>query len=76
METRPKDAIVVNPGEGKALHMLGTLLTVKIGSDSTGGAYALIEEIEPPRWSSPPHIHRHEDETFYILEGEYGITCP
>jgi quercetin dioxygenase-like cupin family protein len=36
----------------------------------TGGAYFAMEAIVAPGGGPPPHIHRHEDETFYILEGE------
>lgn len=36
----------------------------------TGGAYFAMEAIVPPGGGPPPHIHRYEDETFYVLEGE------
>jgi uncharacterized cupin superfamily protein len=29
-----------------------------------------MEAIVPPDGGPPPHIHRNEDETFYVLEGE------
>ena len=32
-----------------------------------------MEAIVPPGGGPPPHIHRHEDETFYIVEGECGL---
>ena len=35
----------------------------------TGGAYFAMEAIVPPGGSPPPHIHRNEDETFYVVEG-------
>lgn len=39
------------------------------GAES-GGAYFAMEAIVPPGGGPPPHIHRNEDETFYVLEGE------
>ena len=36
----------------------------------TGGAYFAMEAIVPPGGGPPPHIHRYEDETFYIVEGQ------
>jgi quercetin dioxygenase-like cupin family protein len=36
----------------------------------TGGAYFAMEAIVPAGGGPPPHIHRNEDETFYVLEGE------
>ena len=32
-----------------------------------------MEAVVPPGGGPPPHIHRHEDETFYIVEGECGL---
>jgi mannose-6-phosphate isomerase-like protein (cupin superfamily) len=29
-----------------------------------------MEALVPPGGGPPPHIHRREDETFYVLEGE------
>jgi len=49
---------------------LTTLTTIKISSSETGGSYALIEQIAPPGDGSPYHVHRNEDEGFYILEGQ------
>jgi quercetin dioxygenase-like cupin family protein len=42
------------------------------GAD-TAGAYFAMEAIVAPGGGPPPHIHRHEDETFYVVEGECGI---
>ena len=36
----------------------------------TGGAYFVMEAIVPPGGGPPPHVHRNEDETFYVVEGE------
>ena len=45
-------------------------VTVKAGAAETGQAFAQLET-DDPRGSGPPrHVHRNEDETFYILEGE------
>ena len=62
----------VPPGEGtKSLWVLGELLTHKIPSHKTGGAYALFEATATPGAGPPPHVHHREDEAFYVLEGEY-----
>ena len=49
---------------------LGCLFTVLADSEETGGHYALIESLSPKGAEPPRHIHRREDETFYVLEGE------
>jgi quercetin dioxygenase-like cupin family protein len=40
-----------------------------ITGEETGGAYFAMEAIVPPGGGPPPHIHRNEDETFYVVEG-------
>jgi mannose-6-phosphate isomerase-like protein (cupin superfamily) len=60
------------PGEGtRSLWMLGQFVTHKVPSHQTGGAYALFEATTQPGAGPPPHIHHREDESFYVLEGEY-----
>jgi len=40
-----------------------------VTGEETGGTYFAMEAIVPPGGGPPPHIHRHEDETFYVVEG-------
>ena len=61
---------IIGPGEGRVLQVLGEAITVKIGGEQTGGRYAVIEEVSPVNSGPPLHLHRHEDEIFYVLEGE------
>ena len=67
-----KEVAHLPPGEGRrSLWVLGELLTYKIPSQQTGGAYALFEVETPPRSGPPPHVQHREDESFYVLEGEF-----
>lgn len=66
---------VVDPGEGEAIWFLQTLMTVKASGAESGGAFSLIEVHYPAAFSPPPHVHHHEDESFYILEGEVVFSC-
>jgi quercetin dioxygenase-like cupin family protein len=60
------------PGEGtRSLWVLGELVTYKITSYQTGGAYSLFEVTAHPGAGPPPHVQHREDEAFCILEGEY-----
>jgi quercetin dioxygenase-like cupin family protein len=61
----------VPPGEGRSLWVLGELVTYKTTSDQTGGAYSLFEVTTQPGNGVPPHVQHREDESFYVLEGEY-----
>jgi mannose-6-phosphate isomerase-like protein (cupin superfamily) len=53
---------------------MGVLVTYKVPSNWTGGAYALFEVATPPGAGPPPHVHHREDEAFYVLEGEYEFA--
>jgi mannose-6-phosphate isomerase-like protein (cupin superfamily) len=60
------------PGEGaRSLWVLGKLVTFKITSHQTGGAYSLFEVTAQPGAGPPPHVQHREDEAFCVLEGEY-----
>ena len=69
----PSRAIVHLPGGVgiRSLWVFGELLTYKIPSQRTGGAYTLFEVSTQPGAGPPPHVHHREDESFYVLEGEY-----
>jgi mannose-6-phosphate isomerase-like protein (cupin superfamily) len=65
------EIILLGPGEGKAVSVLGDKYTFKAATQDTGGAYALWEMATPAKAGGPPpHIHEREDEAFYVLEGE------
>lgn len=66
---------VVPAGDGRAIWFLGTLMTVKAGSEQTANAYTLLEWSAPAGFAPPPHIHQEEDEAFYIFEGTMTVTC-
>jgi quercetin dioxygenase-like cupin family protein len=50
----------------------GVELLVK--SEDTDGRFALVEHpIAPRALAGPMHVHKHEDEYSYVLEGEVGF---
>ena len=69
------DGYVLNNNEGDAFWFLGTLMTVKAGANETDRGFTLIECVAPPGFAPPPHVHRNEDEAFYLLDGQMSITC-
>ncbi len=54
-------------------NVLGDNQYVKLTGEDTGGAYALIEQVNTIGTGIPRHAHHNEQETFYIniIEGEY-----
>jgi len=49
------------------------LAHVKVTGDETGGALGVVEVESPGGPAAPLHVHRREDETFYVLEGELTL---
>lgn len=66
-------AIALQSGEGEALWFLDSLAIVKVGGEATGGRFAIIEMLAPRGHGSPLHVHRREDEWFYVLEGHLTL---
>lgn len=61
--------IALNPGEGEARWFLGVLATIKSSAETTDGRVAVIEHLAPEGAGSPLHVHRNEDEWFYVIDG-------
>lgn len=60
-------------GEGDSFWVLGDHYTFKVSSEETWGSFALVEITAFPQNGPPPHIHHHEDEAFYFLEGTFSV---
>jgi quercetin dioxygenase-like cupin family protein len=55
---------------GTSVWYVGNLFTILAGSEDTEGRFALIEMLARKGTEPPRHVHRREDEAFYVLEGE------
>src|SRR4051812_641187 len=62
--------VALEADEGEALWFNNDLLTFKATGAQTAGAYLLVEELARQGKVTPLHIHPHETETFYVVEGE------
>ncbi len=66
----------VGPGQGRTVRMpRAQLVTRKVSSDQTGGAYSLFEVTVGPGGGEGPHVQHREDECFYVLEGRFGFVA-
>jgi quercetin dioxygenase-like cupin family protein len=56
------------------VRLLGEPRVLKITPAETGGAYLQFETAHAPGTGAPPHLHREEDEAFYVLAGQYEFS--
>lgn len=62
--------IHVPEGAGEALWVYGDTDNIKVASEDTGGAIAVMVTEMGPGDGPPPHVHHRENEAFYVLDGE------
>lgn len=68
---RARSEDYVLPNEGEALWFTTDLYVAKLTGDDTNGAVTVFEVTAAPGAPPLPHMHRHEDETYYVLDGEF-----
>jgi quercetin dioxygenase-like cupin family protein len=73
-QTETAVPIIHPPGGGRVVGVLRDQSTFKVLSEQTGGAYAILEQRIPAGHGPPLHVHRHETEIFYILDGQFEVT--
>jgi mannose-6-phosphate isomerase-like protein (cupin superfamily) len=57
-------------GVGERLVFGDATILVRASAEATNGAFSLFEEL-PPLVDTPLHVHEHEDELFYVVDGEH-----
>jgi quercetin dioxygenase-like cupin family protein len=69
----PLEPFAVDLSDAPAYWSLGELLTMVATAEQTGGAFSLMHERLPRGAEPPPHVHRREDEAFFVLEGALTV---
>ena len=67
-------AFVSQAGETRnsgVLDILGDEIRIKVAGSDTNGGYAIMEAITEPECGPPLHRHSREDESFFVIEGEF-----
>lgn len=62
-------------GDGEPWWFLDSRMTLKATGEQTHGAFTLLEWHAPVGFGPPRHVHRREDEAFYVLDGEMRVEC-
>jgi quercetin dioxygenase-like cupin family protein len=71
--TQTLDPVIVRADEGEARWWFEALVVILATASDTGGQMTIVEVTEPPGNEAPLHVHRREDEAFYILQGSATI---
>lgn len=72
---RSEAATVRRADDGEVLWFRENRMIIKLRAADTRGAYGLVEAWAPAGSGPPLHVHRHEEETFWILSGRLRIRC-
>jgi quercetin dioxygenase-like cupin family protein len=64
------EPLAVRKDEGEARWWFGALAEIKATSADTGGQMTIVEVTEHPGAEAPLHVHRRDDEGFWVLEGD------
>ena len=65
-----RNGFVVGPGEGRSVWSLGGRFTMKLAGEEAEGRLSLVEVLASRASEPPLHIHRAEDEAWYVLDGQ------
>ena len=69
----PSQPFAVNLSDAPSYWSLGELLTMVATAEQTGGLFSLMHEQLPRGAEPPPHVHRREDEAFFVLDGALTV---
>ncbi len=59
----------------KSFKVFGEPVEILVPGEATGGLSCTLIQTSPPGGAPPPHSHRNEDETFFVLEGNYEFLA-
>ena len=72
--TGPKP-LAVRSDNGTHLWTMGMLMTVKARASETNGEFSAMEVRLPAGAAPPLHVHHHEAEINYVIEGRIRFQC-
>lgn len=69
-------AFVVRQGDGRLIQgPAGGPTTIAAHTDNTGGSFTFLENVIGPKQGPPRHVHRREDEMWYVLDGSFRFIA-
>ena len=58
----------------KTFKLLGETVEIVVTGEMTGKHSSMVIETSPPGGGPPPHVHRDEDESLIVLQGDFEGT--
>lgn len=74
IDLRTNEGFVLRSEEARragVLHIFGDRVLVKLHGTDTAGNHAILDCRTEPQCGPPLHRHSREDESFFVVEGEY-----
>ncbi len=65
----------VAPGDGPCIRYGGQEMRVKLDAAKSNGELTVIEDVIPPDSGPPLHVHERENESYFVLEGDFEFVC-
>jgi quercetin dioxygenase-like cupin family protein len=63
--------VLATAGEGARFWLPGGFDRIRLTAGQTGGVLGITESEEASGDAPPLHVHTHEDETYFVVEGTY-----
>jgi mannose-6-phosphate isomerase-like protein (cupin superfamily) len=73
-KTTPLQSAIVKPEQALPLKAFGLDLRVLLSTEATGGATSVLLAWHKPGEGAPLHVHRSQEEIFFIVDGAYEMT--
>jgi mannose-6-phosphate isomerase-like protein (cupin superfamily) len=64
---------ILGAEDGPAYWYVNNRAVIKASAEQTGGAFSIVEMYMEPGHGPPLHVHKREDEVFWVIEGELFV---
>jgi len=65
----------VVPNGGPCISYTGQLMHVKLSATESAGELTVIENVIDAGSGPPLHVHTKENESYFVLEGQFELVC-
>ena len=73
MSNSTASVLTLGPAQGESVSVVGDTYRILVSGAQTGGAFAVVDMLVPPKGGPGPHSHAAMQESFYVVEGEVEV---